>query len=672
MNILRRTAFERLLDAFRCNGLAVIEHSATRASAQAPGHSSADRSVSILDVGGKVVMHCHAGENTADVLAAIGLTMADMFDNRRDLTYRYPDAAWAKRKAPQQRNSKKSFEQSASPRGGLLYRQDRITDAVTVHLVEGEQDADALATIGVPAVSARSGASSAHLANYAALAGKHVIVWQDKDNAGRARVARIEPILKGIAESVTVVEAPDGCHDAADAVARDGHIDHVTTVNPSSDEPDADADFWQSRDVLRHIRSFARARYVSPDAVLAAALCRVIAAVEPTVVLPPTVGSKASLNFFAALVGRSGQGKDAAAAVAADCLEIRDYRGKMVEILTRQPGSGEGLAATFKARHASSASADDEPEGEVIRTTRAHLVVPEVGTLEAIAGRQGSTLVGELLKAYMGQSIGFDNAKASTTTSVEAHSYRLCLTVGVQPENAGFFLSRGKDGLPQRLFWASTIDPTAPEDCTDAPAPMTVRLPKFAPADAFYVLRIPDDAAAEIRACRHRIRIGDADVDPLDGHANLTRLKIAVGMMLLEGRTVVSDEDWRLAGVLLDRSSRVREHLQSVLADKRRKANRARGHEAAEREEIVAERRDQADRRRVADAIMRKLNRSDGWVSRTELRQTLKGDLRSLFDSVADALVDDGAIEKRDAGKSFECRLSRDWSRFGPDLKKAS
>ena len=104
--------------------------------------------------------------------------------------------------------------------------------------------------------------------------------------------------------------------------------------------------------------------------------------------------------------------------------------------------------------------------------TRAHLEVTDVATLEALAGRKGQTLVSQLLAAYMGQPLGFHNAQKDTTTAVKGHTYRLCLSVGVQLENAEFFLSREKDGFPQRFLWLPTLDPHAPEP---EPAPESAR-----------------------------------------------------------------------------------------------------------------------------------------------------------------------------------------------------
>ncbi|WGJ86077.1 DUF3631 domain-containing protein [Gordonia sp. SMJS1] len=75
------TAFERVIDAFRDQGLTVDERG-DKAAAQAPGHSPADRSVSIARSDGKALVHSHS-DDTAEVLAAVGLTHNDLFDDRR-------------------------------------------------------------------------------------------------------------------------------------------------------------------------------------------------------------------------------------------------------------------------------------------------------------------------------------------------------------------------------------------------------------------------------------------------------------------------------------------------------------------------------------------------------------------------------------------------------------
>ncbi|WP_433597906.1 DnaB-like helicase C-terminal domain-containing protein [Nocardia sp. CA-135953] len=231
-------AYERVVDAFREQGLHVKDNGHGKAYAQAPGHSSADRSVSIMYVSdgadGKVVLYGFAGETAEDICTSVGLNYpSDLYDNRRDVTYQYPDGKYSRRSAH------KKFFSPGEVKGGKLFQQNLITDATDeVHVCEGEQDAIALTQhLGVVAVSARSGAGSAHLADYSALTGKNVVVWQDKDEAGRKRGKTVSQILEGVAASVKLVEAGEGCKDAADHVAAGLTLNDISQVHISEKAP---------------------------------------------------------------------------------------------------------------------------------------------------------------------------------------------------------------------------------------------------------------------------------------------------------------------------------------------------------------------------------------------------------------------------------------------------
>ena len=111
------------------------------------------------------------------------------------------------------------------------------------------------------------------------------------------------------------------------------------------------------------------------------------------------------------------------------------------------------------------------------------MLINEVNRLKALADRKGYTAVSELLQAYMGQPLGFSNSQKATTTFIPRHSYRLCLGISAQPENADFFLSREKDGFPQRFLWLPTLDPHCPpppdEDDEQTIAALEVTIPAF-------------------------------------------------------------------------------------------------------------------------------------------------------------------------------------------------
>ncbi|MGG7101017.1 AAA family ATPase [Rhodococcus sp. 24CO] len=210
------TAFERVRDAFTATGLAFVESGSGRASAQAPGHSERDRSVSVRDVGAQVLIHSHS-DPTEDVLDALGLTLADLFDSPKGVAYEYRDGRTV------HRSPNKRFRQTGNTNGtACLYRLDRIVDAHTIYLAEGEKDVHALETEGVAATCTPQGAGKANLCDLTPLHGKHVVIVQDKDDPGRRHAAQVVELLSGRARSVSIVEAKSG-KDAADHIAA-GHL----------------------------------------------------------------------------------------------------------------------------------------------------------------------------------------------------------------------------------------------------------------------------------------------------------------------------------------------------------------------------------------------------------------------------------------------------------------
>ncbi|MDR3660852.1 MAG: hypothetical protein P4L86_10730 [Mycobacterium sp.] len=351
--------------------------------------------------------------------------------------------------------------------------------------------------------------------------------------------------------------------------------------------------------------------------------------------------------MFTGSAGRSGQGKGAADATGFRAVRLIDSTtGEPIETAHPSPGSGEGLARLFKGR------GDDEPA-----ITRAHLIVPEVGTLEALAGRQGATLSAELLKAFMGEPLGFSNAHKDTTTAIPAHSYRLCLGVGVQPENASFFLSRSKDGFPQRFLWLSTVDPHAPEIRPTPIEPIDVVVPDFGAQR--YEVPIPVLVADEIDAHRYRVLTGADDVDPLDGHLMLTRLKVGFALAILAGRKAIDADDWKIAGDLIEVSADVRSEMQAAVDERRRRDNQAKALDAADRDAIISARLSEASEHRVSQAIIRKLQRC-GSATRRELRQSCASAIRADFEPVFDMFLDKRFIARAECvdGKADRYELA--------------
>jgi hypothetical protein len=396
-------------------------------------------------------------------------------------------------------------------------------------------------------------------------------------------------------------------------------------------------DEFLERDIIKHIWHAARARRVGPWAVLGVALVHAVVSVPHTKTLPPLVGGRMSMNLFVALVGSSGKGKGGGEAATLELVRFSSEVPPTVPL-----GSGEGIARTFRP-------AGTEPDAPNPVDT-AIISASEIDTLTALTGRQGSTLSAELRKMYSGETIGFANASQITRSVVKAHPYRACLIAGVQPLRSGSLLAAADGGLPQRFAWLPVGDPDAPEDPPECPGVRTVAVPHW--SDASEDLIVPE--AAKVAIDRHRLAVlrDEQDADPLDGHALLTRLKIAAAFMALESRTVVDEDHWQMAGLVMAVSARTR----AALADKARSVTRARALESADHDEIVSDRK----LNRCKQAILSRLQklRTGDHMARNELRKKVRADLREHFDTAIAELLDSQQICEtplKQGGVAYTC-----------------
>ncbi|OZE81927.1 hypothetical protein CH304_12815 [Rhodococcus sp. 15-649-1-2] len=213
-------AFERVTETFRDAGLIVDDKGHGRAAAQAPGHSAADRSVVITAIEGSVLV-CSHSDPTDDVLATLGLTKADLFDNPKGENYRYAGGRLV------HRSPDKKFRQSGNVKDTSLFHVEKLADHPTglpVYVVEGEKDVLALEAAGAAAVSPAMGTGKAAMFDWTPLRGHTVIIVADRDEnpeaLKRARKHAIDilHLLEPIASDAVVVETRFG-KDAADHIA---------------------------------------------------------------------------------------------------------------------------------------------------------------------------------------------------------------------------------------------------------------------------------------------------------------------------------------------------------------------------------------------------------------------------------------------------------------------
>ena len=468
-----------------------------------------------------------------------------------------------------------------------------------------------------------------------------ILAWA----VAQAQDADLAAVRARVAEKMPQADQPPSGVDPKTGEILD--IPAVTTLG--DDGPGKVYDwFWQQRTILTHVHEFARARRVSPWAVLGVVLVRVCAVVPPFVVLPALVGSHVSLNTYIGFVGRSGAGKDSAINAAADAVDVGAVT--IVGI-----GSGEGIAHQYVSYKRPDRQTGD-PGGLEQHTTSVVFDAPEVDTLAALKNRQSSTLLPELRKAWTGSPLGFAYVDKEKRLKLPAHAYRLGLIVAIQPERAAPLLDDTDSGTPQRLLWLPAVDGDAPDVRPDEPEPIVWRISAWPMASAsgrviLGVCRTARDAIDSARLARLR-----GDGDALDGHGLLCRLKVASLLGILDGRAEVNDDDWTLAGVIQAKSDYTRGQVVQALKDARRDAEHARGKQQADRAVMEVEAVEDAAVQRVARAVRRKL--VPEWATRSDLRRGIAGRDRGYFDLAIDRLAEAGQIEREESDRGARYRLA--------------
>ena len=352
--------------------------------------------------------------------------------------------------------------------------------------------------------------------------------------------------------------------------------------------------FFGGSEILEQIREAARSRLVSPWAVAGCVLMEVAASHSPSCVLPAMIGGKGSLNGAAGLVGPSGVGKSAAAAVANEVIgkrSIADWAQKI------GPGTGEGLIESFL-------ELDSDKNKIIAERPNAFMYVDEVSMLGKITQRSGTTTFPVLRSMLTGGAVSTTNADPKRRRQLNAHTYSIGVVAGIQPRLSEILLSDEESaaGTPQRWLWLPAEDPLMPDEEPEWPG----TLPGGLGAHPSGEMWVEGEVRAFVRA-QHRLRAKGSG-DALDGHAVLTRLKVAAWLALLHSEGGVSKRWWDLSAVLMRVSDRTRGVCQKALAAMKAEEG-AKKAVAAHHGTKASAALVHSDEVRIAKTIWRKVNR---------------------------------------------------------------
>jgi hypothetical protein len=431
---------------------------------------------------------------------------------------------------------------------------------------------------------------------------------------------------------VCVMEGPatDGGNSDDDLIV-DQPVEQPSVVSIDEVLPTLEEDFWTSRQSLTDIYDGALARMCSPWGVLVHCVARALATVPPCITLPPLIGGPGSLNWFGAVVAKSGGGKGGAAAVARDLVPY--------PITVRNLGSGEGLVDAYCCKQD-----DAHPTG---RIESVMFLADEIDTVAVLGNRQGATLMSVLRSAFFGETLGF--SYRGNNSHLDEHSYRLTLVVSVQPGRAGWILGDTHGGTPQRFLWFPGSD---------------ARVTKTPPEWKYPVLRVPGDDVwpfamqltvpeeTKELVLTERAKNARGEQDALDGHAMFSREKFALGLALLDGRSEMTSEDWRLSGIAAAVSDHTRrwalQEVRLVAEQEAVERGRQRGianHAARQSEE----QRELENANRVRAWIIAQLTvAGQAGMTEGDLRRAAPNRDRSVIKALLDGLAQAGYVKKID------------------------
>jgi putative DNA primase/helicase len=203
-------------------------------AARCPAHEDREPSLSLTEGdNGRVLLHCHAGCPFEEIIAALGLKAQDVtgqhVPTNRETRYeiRSTIGVLIATHVRLERPDGKKFHWECNGKPGLhglsskslpLYGSETIrTTTGMVVLVEGEKAADALRRRGIMAVATVCGAATVPNPEvFACLQGRVVVLWPDRDNAGRLHMTHVGERLVGVAATVRVFEW-DGAPEHGDA-----------------------------------------------------------------------------------------------------------------------------------------------------------------------------------------------------------------------------------------------------------------------------------------------------------------------------------------------------------------------------------------------------------------------------------------------------------------------
>jgi len=316
--------------------------------ASCPAHEDDNPSLAVsIGTEGQIIMHCHAGCETRDVLGALGMSIADLYvdtssdnqDFEREHVYvdeqGHPYLRVRKNRPAngaygyvQHRFEDGIWKPGVKGLTRLPYNYPAVLEAIErghiVVITEGEKDADTWINRGYAATCFPSGAKGwkPECASY--FSDADVVICGDNDEAGVRYINTVRDSLCGTARSISITRVPDKYKDVSEWVHMPGPRADLDLLLRQADEVVEPCDFPASsplsnqevRNTISPFRSGVVPMFGFPD--------------------PPArrwaVDGIVPEDFVTILGGHGGTGKSLLALFMSHCIATgNDFLGRNVE-----------------------------------------------------------------------------------------------------------------------------------------------------------------------------------------------------------------------------------------------------------------------------------------------------------------------------------------------------
>ena len=209
----------------KLSGIKSLRPDSFQACCPAHEDDKASLTVSIGQHNDRVILHCHAGCDYESILDKLGMVKKDLYVGKGkkeiEALYDYLDADGNLKHQTVRFKGKDFKQRRPDGKGDWLWSLQGITPILyrlpdiiacpdkLIYTVEGERDADRLASMGFLATTNPLGAGKWRPQYTETLKGRNVALIADNDEPGRKHIEAVAQSLLGKAASIKVIRLPD-------------------------------------------------------------------------------------------------------------------------------------------------------------------------------------------------------------------------------------------------------------------------------------------------------------------------------------------------------------------------------------------------------------------------------------------------------------------------------